>query len=98
MRASAAPAQGKAVGLPACEHGIRLRYARCVDLLDDLHAGLADGSCRRRFKSWATAELLRHRLPKHDATGDPKPRSAHYQDEARELVHRLRSRHRERNQ
>jgi DNA replication protein DnaC len=48
----------KAFGLRACEQGIRLRYARCVDLLDDLHAGLADGSYPRRFKSWATAELL----------------------------------------
>jgi DNA replication protein DnaC len=48
----------KAFGLRACEQGIRLRYARCVDLLDDLHAGLADGSYPRRFKSWAVAELL----------------------------------------
>jgi len=48
----------KAFGLRACEQGIRLRYARCVDLLDDLHAGLADGSYQQRFKSWATAELL----------------------------------------
>jgi len=35
-----------------------MRYARCVDLLDDLHAGLADGSYPKRFKSWARAELL----------------------------------------
>ena len=48
----------KAFGRRACEQGIRLRYARCVDLLDDLHAGLADGSYPRRFKSWAVAELL----------------------------------------
>jgi DNA replication protein DnaC len=48
----------KAFGLRACEQGIRLRYARCVDLLDDLHAGLADGSYPRRFKAWAAAELL----------------------------------------
>lgn len=48
----------KAFGLRACEQGIRLRYARCVDLLDDLHAGLADGSYPRRFKAWAQAELL----------------------------------------
>lgn len=48
----------KAFGLRACEQGIRMRYARCVDLLDDLHAGLADGSYPRRFKSWAQAELL----------------------------------------
>jgi len=48
----------KAFGRRACEQGISLRYARCVDLLDDLHAGLADGSYPRRFKSWAVAELL----------------------------------------
>lgn len=48
----------KAFGLRACEQGIRLRYARCVDLLDDLHAGLADGSYMRRFKAWASADLL----------------------------------------
>ncbi len=48
----------KAFALRACEHGIRMRYARCVDLLDDLHAGLADGSYTRRFKKWASAELL----------------------------------------
>jgi DNA replication protein DnaC len=48
----------KAFGLRACEQGIRLRYARCVDLLDDLHAGLADSSYPRRFKAWAAAELL----------------------------------------
>jgi len=27
-----------------------MRYARCVDLLDDLHAGLADGTFARRLK------------------------------------------------
>lgn len=48
----------KAFALRACEQGVRMRYARCVDLLDDLHAGLADGSYMRRFKSWAGAELL----------------------------------------
>jgi DNA replication protein DnaC len=35
-----------------------MRYARCVDLLDDLHAALADGSYPRRLKSWARPELL----------------------------------------
>jgi DNA replication protein DnaC len=48
----------KAFGLRACEQAVSMRYARCVDLLDDLHAGLADGSYPRRFKSWALAELL----------------------------------------
>lgn len=48
----------KAFGLRACEQGLSLRYARCVDLLDDLHAGLADGTYARRLKSWARPELL----------------------------------------
>jgi DNA replication protein DnaC len=48
----------KAFGLRACEQGIRMRYARCVDLLDDLHAGLADGTYARRLKGWARPELL----------------------------------------
>lgn len=48
----------KAFGLRACEQGIRMRYARCVDLLDDLHAGLADGTYARRLKGWARPDLL----------------------------------------
>ena len=34
----------KAFGMRACEQGIPMRYARCVDLLDDLYAGLADNT------------------------------------------------------
>ena len=48
----------KAFGVRACEQGLRMRYARCVDLLDDLHAGLADGTYARRLKAWARPELL----------------------------------------
>jgi DNA replication protein DnaC len=48
----------KAFGLRACEQGIRMRYARCVDLLDDLHAGLADGTYARRLKGWARPDFL----------------------------------------
>jgi DNA replication protein DnaC len=48
----------KAFGARACEQAISLRYARCVDLLDDLHAGLADGTYARRLKSWARPHLL----------------------------------------
>jgi DNA replication protein DnaC len=48
----------KAFALRACEQGIRMRYARCVDLLDDLHAALADGTYPRRLKAWASADLL----------------------------------------
>lgn len=35
-----------------------MRYARCVDLLDDLHAGIADGTYARRLKAWARPALL----------------------------------------
>jgi DNA replication protein DnaC len=48
----------KAFGLRACEQGVRMRYARCVDLLDDLHAGLADGSYPKRLKAWAAPDLI----------------------------------------
>jgi len=48
----------KAFGLRACEQGVSMRYARCVDLLDDLHAGLADGSYAQRLKAWARPALL----------------------------------------
>jgi DNA replication protein DnaC len=45
-------------GLRACEQQMGVRYARCVDLLDDLYAGLADGSYAKRLKGWARHELL----------------------------------------
>lgn len=48
----------KAFGLRACEQAISLRYARCVDLLDDLYAGLADATYARRLKAWARPHLL----------------------------------------
>ncbi|NOY94483.1 MAG: ATP-binding protein [Deltaproteobacteria bacterium] len=48
----------KAFGLRACEQGVRVKYARCVDLLDDLHAALADGTYAKRLKAWARPELL----------------------------------------
>lgn len=48
----------KALGLRACEQALRIRYARCVDLLDDLHAGLADGTYPRRLKGWTRPALL----------------------------------------
>jgi DNA replication protein DnaC len=48
----------KAIGLRACERGISLRYARCVDLLDDLHAGLADGTYPKRLRAWARPKLV----------------------------------------
>jgi len=48
----------KAFAVRACEQGLAVRYARCVDLLDDLHAALADGTYARRLKAWARPELL----------------------------------------
>ncbi len=48
----------KALGLRACEQQITVRYARCVDLLDDLHAGLADQTYPERLKAWARPDLL----------------------------------------
>jgi DNA replication protein DnaC len=69
----------KAIGLRACERGISLRYARCVDLLDDLHAGLADGTYPRRLRAWARPQLLiiddvgLGQLKKHD----DEPTAAH---------------------
>jgi DNA replication protein DnaC len=47
-----------AFGLRACEQAVSVRYARCADLLDDLHAGLADNTYTRRLKSWARPDLL----------------------------------------
>ncbi len=48
----------KAIALRACVHGLSLRYARCVDLLADLHAGLADDTYPLRLKRRARPELL----------------------------------------
>jgi DNA replication protein DnaC len=42
----------------ACEQGLTVRYARCVDLLDDLYAGLADGTYRQRLGRWTRPDLL----------------------------------------
>ena len=44
--------------LRACERGLSVRYSRCVDLLDDLHAGLADGTYPRRLRGWTRPDLL----------------------------------------
>jgi DNA replication protein DnaC len=48
----------KAIVLRACEQGLAVRYVRCVDLLDDLYAGLADGIYPRWLRAWAWADLL----------------------------------------
>ncbi len=44
--------------LKACEHELAVRYARCVDLVDDLYAGLADGTYEKRMKAWCRVQLL----------------------------------------
>lgn len=48
----------QALALRACQHELVVRYARCVDLLDDLHAGLADGTYQRRLAAWTRPTLL----------------------------------------
>lgn len=48
----------KAFGLRACVQGMSMRYARCADLLADLHAGLADNTYPLRLKAWARPDWL----------------------------------------
>jgi DNA replication protein DnaC len=48
----------QAIALCACREQLRVRYARCVDLLDDLYAGLADGTYSKRLRAWATVDFL----------------------------------------
>lgn len=48
----------QALALRACEREIRVRYTRCVDLIDDLYAGLADRTYDTRLRRWARAEWL----------------------------------------
>lgn len=48
----------QALALRGCQQQMRVRYARCVDLLDELYAGLADDSYPLRLKRLVRAELL----------------------------------------
>jgi DNA replication protein DnaC len=48
----------QALALRACEREIQVRYTRCVDLVDDLYAGLADKTYDARLRRWARAEWL----------------------------------------
>ncbi len=48
----------QAVALEACRQQYAVRYTRCVDLIDDLYASLADGTYAARLKRWATPQLL----------------------------------------
>ena len=44
--------------LRGCQQQHSVRYARCVDLIDDLYAGIADNTYNKRLRRWASAELL----------------------------------------
>lgn len=48
----------QAMALRACQQQMSVRYAKCVDLLDDLFAGLADGTYLQRLRRWAAPQLL----------------------------------------
>jgi DNA replication protein DnaC len=48
----------QALVLRACEQEQLVRYARCVDLVDALYAGLADGTYERRMRWWCRPALL----------------------------------------
>lgn len=48
----------KAFVIRACQQQITTRYARCVELLDDLFAGLGDGSYDVRLRRWCRPDFL----------------------------------------
>jgi DNA replication protein DnaC len=48
----------QAMALRACQQQMSVRYGKCVDLLDDLFAGLADGTYLQRLRRWAAPQLL----------------------------------------
>jgi len=48
----------QALVLRACEREQLVRYARCVDLIDALYAGLADGTYEQRMRWWCKPALL----------------------------------------
>jgi DNA replication protein DnaC len=48
----------KSLVIKACGQEWPVLYARCVDLIDDLYAGLADGSYERRMKKWCRPPFL----------------------------------------
>jgi DNA replication protein DnaC len=48
----------KSLVITTCAQEWMVRYARCVDLIDNLYAGLADGSYERRMKSWCRPTFL----------------------------------------
>ena len=48
----------QALALLACSHQFAVRYARCTDLVDDLYAGLGDGTYPARLKRWCAPDFL----------------------------------------
>ena len=48
----------KALLVKTCEREMTVRYSRCVDLVDDLYAGLSDGSYEQRMRRWCRPQLL----------------------------------------
>lgn len=48
----------QAIALRACSASYRVYYSRCVDLLDQLYAGLADDSYQRRLRRLSGVRLL----------------------------------------
>jgi DNA replication protein DnaC len=48
----------QALGLKACELQLSVRYGRCVDIVDDLYAGIADNSFNARMRRWVSPMLL----------------------------------------
>jgi DNA replication protein DnaC len=48
----------QALTIKACEREVMVRYGRCVDVVNDLYAGLADGSYEQRMRRWCRPQLL----------------------------------------
>lgn len=48
----------QALALRGCQQQFSVRYSRCVDLVDDLYAGIADNTYNHRLRRWASAQLL----------------------------------------
>ena len=47
-----------ALALRACHRQLHVRYVRCVDLIDALHAALADRTFDHKLAAWSRPELL----------------------------------------
>jgi DNA replication protein DnaC len=48
----------QALALRGCQQQLFVRYTSCVDLLDDLYAGLGDGTYPVRLKRWCAPMML----------------------------------------